>query len=388
MYVMKKHIVIVSNLFPNSDEPNRGIFIKQLTVQLLDRFNITVVCPVPWRPRWLQNLLGKEPLPFTCHIDGIKVYYVPHLIIPKILRFTYGWLMYKALMPVLKLINESSSIDLISAHWVYPDGYGAVKAAAKLSVPVTVHALGCDVNEYTKQISRRFLISKAFKNCDQVIVKSLDLEKKVLNLGCQAGQVKTILNGVDKNKFFPVEMNIARKKLNLDINKDYLLFVGNIQQEKGLVYLIDALKIARDFNGKLLIVGKGPQEMAMRRRVKEHCIVDRVEFIGTVPHHEVPLYLSAVNALCLPSLREGCPNIVLESLSCGTPVLASSVGAVPQIITQQSFGMMVPPESAGEIAAAIPKIVKIKAVSSIQFEWHSWQENADQVSEVFDGLLN
>ncbi len=155
---MKQHIVVVSNLYPNRDEPNRGVFIRQLTENLTKHYEISVVSPVPWRPKWWYSLRGIKSLPSQDTLSGIDVYYPRHVVIPKILRFTYGWLMQVPLSIVLKSIHLQKKIDLISAHWVYPDGFAAVKVANNLNVPVTVHALGCDINEYTKTRFRRHLI--------------------------------------------------------------------------------------------------------------------------------------------------------------------------------------------------------------------------------------
>ncbi len=384
---MKQHIVVVSNLYPNRDEPNRGVFIRQLTENLTKSYEISVVSPIPWRPKWWYSLKGIKQLPSQDTLSGIDVYYPRHVVIPKILRFTYGWLMQVPLSTVLKTIHSRKTIDLISAHWVYPDGFAAVKVANNLNVPVTVHALGCDINEYTKTRFRRHLISKTLVNSDRVVVKSEDLAKKVQALGSESNKVRTILNGVDKNKFNPVDMNESRLKLGLSLSRKYLLFVGNIQQEKGLAYLIDALAICKEFKGKLLVIGGGALEGSIREQVNKLDLKSVVEFVGSVPHSSVPVYLNAVDALCLPSLREGCPNIVLESLSCATPVLATRVGAVPHIITKKSHGTIVNCASPVELAAAIPNILSLKNTPALNFNWYSWEENADKIRVVYKELI-
>ncbi len=384
---MNKHVVIVSNLYPNRDEPNRGIFIKQLADSLEEEFDITVVCPVPWRPVWFSKLKGVMPLPKNSVIDGITVYYPRHIVIPKLMRFTYGWFMYLSLFPLLKVINKNSSIDLISAHWVYPDGFGAVKSAKKLGKLVTVHALGCDINEYTKYKMRRDQIAKTLKLSDAVVVKSKDLARRAQELGCDDRNVYTVHNGVDSSKFYPIDMEVARKNLNLDIYEKYLIFIGNIQEEKGLIHLIEALSIIDDFKAKLLVIGSGSQEAMIKAKAKELGLSHLIKFIGAVPHDMIPVYLNAANALCLPSLREGCPNIVLESLNCGTPVLASDVGAIPQIITDNRFGLIIPPQSPEAIAKAIPSILKIKDGKSLGFKWYGWQENASKIANIFRGKI-
>jgi teichuronic acid biosynthesis glycosyltransferase TuaC len=384
---MKKHIVVVSNLYPNRDEPNRGIFIKQLTENLIKHYEISVVSPIPWRPTWWYLLKGINPLPKHDIVSGVNVYYPRHVVIPKVLRSTYGWLMQMPLSSILTSIQAKKNIDLISAHWVYPDGFAAVNVAKRLGIPVTVHALGCDINEYTKYRFRRHLISKTLIKSDRIVVKSDDLAEKARDLGGVTSKIRTILNGVDKRKFYPMDMMESRSKLGLSLSEEYLLFVGNLQEEKGLMYLIKALAITKNFKGKLLIIGTGPLEESFRKQVDQLDLNHKVEFFGSVSHSSVPVYLSAVNALCLPSLREGCPNIVLESLSCATPVLATRVGAVPQMITNDKQGMIVPCASSIDLANAIPNIMKLKGSTAFHFNWYSWEDNADKISDVYKELI-
>lgn len=382
---MKKRIIIVTNLYPNCNEENRGIFIRQLVERLADKFDVSVICPVPWRPKFLVN--SDRVIPKKDIINGIRVEYPRHLVIPKTLRFSYGWLMYLSLLPVLRRMHKISAIDLISAHWIYPDAFGAMKAAKKLNIPIVAHALGCDINEYSKYWLRKIQISQVLKASDRIIVKSIDLAIKVEQLGAVADNIKTIMNGVDKGKFYPRLMEETRKKVGLSPSIKYLLFVGNLQVEKGLVYLLTALPKVAKSDFKLLIIGSGPQEQIMRDLVESLNISSKVEFLGSLAHDQIPIYLNAVDALCLPSLREGCPNIVIESLSCGTPVLASNVGAVPDMITDSQKGIIVNSESSYAIANNIPRILNIKEENEVAFDWQTWEENATKIADVFNELL-
>lgn len=385
---MKKHLVVVSNLYPNINEPNRGIFIKHLTENLTDKYQVTVVSPVPWRPRIINRLRGVNSIPDQKIVNGIQVYYPRHIVIPKILRSTYGWFMSLTLGRILRKINSKKAIDIISAHWVYPDGYGAVKAAKNMRIPITVHALGCDINEYSKYTNRRKRIIEALKGCDRVVVKSQDLAIKVASLIGGNHKTHTIMNGVDNKKFKVLDIAQSKKDLGLDLDEDFLLFIGNIQEEKGLIYLLEAFSRLKEKNIKLVVIGDGPQKKEMEDFVSSFDLEKNIRFIGARPHDEIPLFLNAANGLCLPSLREGCPNIVLEALSCGTPVLASRVGAVPQIIKEKHQGVVVDPMSIEEILYSLPEFVKLKGSEHLEFEWPTWQDNADQISAVFQKILN
>lgn len=384
---MKKHIVIVTNLYPNLNEPNRGVFIKQLTENLSDIYDITVVAPIPWRPKLLNELKRIATIPAQDTIEGIDVFYPRHIVIPKILRSTYGFFMEFSLGRILKKINDINKIDLISSHWVYPDAYGAVKVAKSMNTPVTVHALGCDINEYSKYPARRKKIIETLNSSNRIVVKSQDLSVKIEALIGKNKKTHTIMNGVDQTKFTSIDMLEARKELGLSVDEDFLVFIGNIQEEKGLEYLLKAFSQLRTKDIRLVVIGSGPQKDALERYASSFDKDGNILFIGPKPHSEIPLYLNAANGLCLPSLREGCPNIVLEALSCGTPVLASRVGAVPQIITDPHHGMIVSPASVEQLAEALPNFIDIKTDKTTKFEWPTWKENAEQISEVFQEIL-
>lgn len=377
--------MVVTNLYPNCNEENRGVFIRQLVERLAGEFEISVICPIPWRPKFLVN--SSQDIPKQDVINGIKVEYPRHLVIPKMMRFSYGWLMYLALLPVLKRMHKTSSIDLISAHWLYPDAFGAMKAAKKIHIPIVVHALGCDINEYSKYWLRRIQISQVLKTSDRVVVKSGDLAIQAKRLGAPINNIRTIMNGVDKDKFYPRSMIEARNEIGLSSSTKYLLFVGNLQVEKGLVFLLKALPKVVELDFKLLVVGTGPQEKMMCELVESLGISSNVVFLGSLRHDQIPIYLNAVDALCLPSLREGCPNIVLESLSCGTPVLASNVGAVSAMITDSKKGIIVAPEDSSAISDNIPRILALKNENIVDFYWQNWEENAQAITEVFNELI-
>lgn len=384
----KRNIIVVTNLYPNLHEPNRGIFIKQLMDNIALKANVRVVAPVPWQPKWFEKRANNgDPVPEKEFVNGIEVFHPRYFVIPKILRGTYGWFFYKGIRSLIRKLHAQLAADFISAHWVYPDGYATVKVAEELKVPVAVHALGCDINEYTKYENRKKRIVYALSHSDLNLVKSSELKRKITALGIESNKIYVVPNGVNKAKFSVSDTIEARQALGLDTNQSYALFIGNFQVEKGLTYLLDAVALCRDIPFKLIVIGGGRQEKQMRTQITELDISDKVQLIGRVPHEVIPQYMSAANLLCLPSLREGCPNVVLESLSCGTPVLGSRVGAVPDIITNDAWGIMVEPKSSQAIAEALPHALTLKNAGMPKFEWIDWQENATKVLDIFEQLL-
>lgn len=385
----KPQVIVITNLYPNAYEPNRGIFIKQLIESLHEQIEIKVVAPIPWRPRWVERLMTRRaPLENIETIGPITVYHPRYIVTPKILRSCYGWFFYLGIYPLLKKINKESPIDLFSVHWAYPDGYGTHLAAKRLNIPYIVHALGCDINEYTKYAGRRKRIKSALQYSHANIVKSNDLKIKINELGIKNEKTHTILNGVDQTVFNYADKYFARKSLSLPEKDKLLLFIGNFQEEKGLTYLLQGIERIKSASFKLLIVGSGPDKTQIEREINNRGINHKIIMIGQVNHSDIPNYLRAADLLCLPSLREGCPNVVLESLSCGTPVLASNVGAVPDIITRPEWGLTIPSKSPEAIANGIINGLKLKEDKLPDFTWHNWNDNATRILKVFESAFN
>ncbi|TQV88889.1 glycosyltransferase [Aliikangiella coralliicola] len=379
------NITLISNLYPNKLEPTKGVFIKQLAERLNESHQVTVISPVPWRPAFLTN--ADNSVPAEDKINNIKIYYPRYLVIPKILRSLTATFFNWGIKSTLSKLKAQGLADIVSAHWVYPDGVGSLLAAKKLNLPVTLHALGCDINEYTKYFLRRRQIVSAMNKANANVVKSNELKSKLVALGVNENKISVILNGVDKNKFQNIDQTKAREKLDLDPSEKYVIFIGNFQIEKGLNHLLDAVHQIKDRPFKLLVVGDGRLKTQVEAQIKELSISDKVQLVGRVSHEMIPVYMSAANLLCLPSLREGCPNVVIESLTCGTPVVASKVGAVPDMITNETHGKMVEPANSQALAEAIDQCLDLKNSSTLNFEWYSWEENAEKISQVFNASI-
>jgi teichuronic acid biosynthesis glycosyltransferase TuaC len=386
----KRRVIIITNLYPHSSEPGRGVFIQQLVERIAQQWEVIVIAPIPWVPRWIKPRFNtRVELPLQTQLNGITVYHPQTVVIPKILRSCYGVLFFAGIYPLLKQLKQHFAPDLISAHWIYPDGFGALLAAKLLRIPIVLHALGCDINQYSLYPLRRQMIQYALRHAQRIIVKSADLKRCVRELGIDDQHTRVFMNGVDQKYFFPRPMADARRQLGLNLTRRYLLFVGNFQIEKGLAHLLDAMpEILRELPQlQLILIGGGRMQQLVEEQIDRLQIRRAVLMQGRVPHKQIPLYMSAANLLCLPSLREGCPNVVLEALSCGTPVVASRVGAVPDIITRPEWGVTVPTQNATAIAQGVLQAISLKDQPIPHFQWHSWEENAQVISAEFQAVL-
>jgi glycosyltransferase involved in cell wall biosynthesis len=381
MSPLSSSLTLISNLYPNSVEPNKGIFIQQLANALAQQCSLTVVSPIALHPfSWFKT----RKIPNKALINGIVVFYPRYWIIPKIGASLSGFFFALGIFNTMKRLKKAGKADKISVHWVYPDGYGLSIVAQRLKIPFSLHALGCDINDYTRYKIRRMFIIRALKRASIIIVKSDALKDKIMHLGIHSSQIKVIYNGVDSEQFIQKPMGIARFELMkqtgmiFKMNIKYCLFLGNFQIEKGLDDLLQAFYLLKNSSIHLFMMGSGPLLKVIQKQIKTLDLSKQVTLLGNIPHSDIPLYMAAADLLCLSSLREGCPNVVLESLSCGTPVVSTNVGAVPKIITKVSYGQIVPIASPDAFAKAILHNMNLKSSrkEKLDFKWPNWSDNA------------
>jgi glycosyltransferase involved in cell wall biosynthesis len=340
-------VLVFSSLFPNNVWPDHGVFTKERMGRFasVSRWQVRVVAPVPYFPsleidshwkRFSQVALRET-------IDGLEVYHPRYYMIPKIGMALHGMMMALSVLPEMRRIRETFDFDLIDAHFVYPDGFAAVLLGKILDKPVVLSALGSDVNRYKQFPIIRRLLRQTLRRAGSVIAVSQALKDAMVELGVHADRIVVIPNGVDSSKFFPVPKEEARAKLGLP-RKTMLLSVGHLTPVKGFDLLIRAFKLVIDAgqetNLHLAIVGEGEARKELEKLVSSLNLDGHVKLIGAVPHRELYLWYNAADLFCLASSREGCPNVLLESLACGTPIVAVRVGGIPEIITADYLGIV------------------------------------------------
>lgn len=352
-------ILIITNLFPNNKEPNRGIFIKQEALELSKLCEIQVIAPIPWVPfslRFLPQWSTNAQIKDQEIIENITTYHPRWLVIPKILRSLYGLLLFFSLLRTVRKIKRSFNFGIIYGHWIYPDGFACVLLARIFKVPVILHALGCDINQYSKFFLRKIQIAWSLKNADKIISVSNALKEKMCSLGTFEKKIHVIANGVDSCLFKPMAKQECRKLLGLPQNLKIILFIGSLEIVKGAEYLIDAFQKVNSEYGlpvNLVLIGKGPSEKTIREKIAFYKQKSSVTLAGEINHNKIPLWMNAADVFCLPSIREGMPNVILEALSCGKPVVASSVGGIPELVTSSDYGILFPPGDSSILAKSL-----------------------------------
>ncbi|MEO7385571.1 MAG: glycosyltransferase family 4 protein [Gammaproteobacteria bacterium] len=381
------HILTLTGLFPSAVRPRHGIFVEERLRHLVARGNVTasVLAPVPWFPFTGQRFGEYADFARTPEREkryGIEVRYPRYLVVPKVGMTVAPLLLALGLLPhVRRLRREHPRLALIDSHFLYPDGVAACLLGLWLGIPVLMTARGSDVNLYTRYAAPRAMIRWAIRRAARVITVSDALRDGLLALGADPGKVVTLRNGVDVQRFRPLDRNAARARFGA--SGFTLLSVGNLLEIKGHHLVIEALAELPGVTA--LIAGDGPQRASLERLARARGVADRVRLLGNLPQEELVACYNAADSLVLASSREGMPNVVLESLACGTPVIATAVGGIPEIIDSDSAGYLLTERSASAIAAAVrvlqaspPERVRV-AAHGARFSWEPTIQALDRV---------
>lgn len=355
------NVLTFTSLYPSDSQPRNGIFLENRLLHLRDsgRVNLRVVAPVPWFP-FRAERFGKYAAfantPKSGNRSGIEVVYPRYPVIPMIGMTVAPILMATGVLrTVQKIFDVGHSFDLIDSYYVYPDGVAAAMIAARLKVPFVMTALGSDINVLPKYYFARKWIEWAAGRAAHITTVSAALTEELKRLGIPETKVTTIRHGVDGAVFRPVkDRQLLRRKLGM--TKTTLLSVGNLVEAKGHGLCVDAVSRLDDV--ALYIIGQGKEESPLRQQIASLQLDERVKLIGHLHQKELAEYYAAADVVLLASSREGIPNVLLESMSCGTPVIATNVGGVAEIVTSRNAGLLIEDRSAEAVRCAVNELLR------------------------------
>ncbi len=386
-------ILTFTNLYPNAQQPTNGIFVETRLRQLRAHYpevEALVIAPVPWFPLKgaRYGAYGRmAQIPREEERHGIRILHPRYPLLPKIGMSSAPFLMAWALTPVLRrVIAEGFDFDLIDAHYYYPDGVAATMLGKKLCKPVVITGRGTDIHLIPKYRLPRRLILGAARAASASITVAAALKTELIRLGAQAEKIHVLRNGVDLEYFHPLERVSLRQRLG--ISGKTLLSVGNLLELKGHHLVIEAMRALPECN--LLVVGSGPLEPRLHALLAQHALADRVTLIARVGQEQLRDYYAAADALILASSREGWPNVLLESMACGTPVVATNIWGTPEIVTAPEAGVLIPERTPAAIAAGVRQLLAHypdRAATRRYAERFGWRETSDGQMALFRSLV-
>ncbi|PCJ41273.1 MAG: glycosyl transferase family 1 [Alphaproteobacteria bacterium] len=375
-------VLTFTSLYPNAVDPRHGIFVKSR----MDHFDQiagasrTVIAPVQYVP-----LLGLNPrsrfhrynqVPPSDHQGDIAVYHPRYMTIPGTNIINSAQAMTSAAQKVIR--QQDMDFDLVDGHYLYPDGVAAFRLAKAHGKPLVLTARGSDVNFWMEQDEPKKDILAAINYAAKVICVSHALKDRLIDHGVAEDKLTVIMNGVDRTQF-----NADGK-----ISYDHILTVGNLVPLKGHLFILQALKTLP--GEKLVIIGAGELEGELKNLARQLNVSERVSFLPNIPHSELPDWYRAAKCTVLMSSMEGMPNVVLESLACGTPVVATNVGGIPEVITKDN-GILLPTRDADALAVALKDALTRnwdREKISQGIAYLDWSETARKLRDLFSTILN
>lgn len=392
------HIVVLSSLFPSAVQPGAGLFIRERMFRVGRHLPLRVVAPTPWFP--LQDLVrrwkpGFRPgAPRAEQQAGHAVWFPRFLSAPGVLKQFDGLAMALAAWPRLRALRRAGQLDLIDAHFAYPDGYAATLLGRWLGVPVTITLRGTEA-----RLARDPLLAprmrEALLGASHVFAVSDSLRQVAIGMGLSPDKVQVVGNGVDLTRFRPEPRAQARRALGLPEDAPVLISVGGLVERKGFHRIIDLLPelLARHPGLRYLVVGgaspEGDMGESLRAQVARLDLGDAVRFLGPLPPDALRGPLSAADVFVLSTRNEGWANVFLEAMACGLPVVTTAVGGNAEVVCRPELGTVVPFDDPAQMAAAISHALQHdwnRAAIRAYAEDNTWDRRVETLIAVFQAL--
>lgn len=263
----------------------------------------------------------------------------------------------KSVMELKRLI-DSFAPDIVHAFFMYSCLLASLSLRLSRRRPVFVCQEFSPPGEILREVAlgpvKKSLLKLAYRRADRVVTVSRAVAETFLKDGFlkDAGKGVFIHDGLDLERLDSLPpKETLRETLGLEGDAVYAVFVGSLVERKGVSYLIDAFRGIAEPRARLLIVGDGPLQAALEARAADD---SRIAFLGY--RRNGAEYIKASDIFVLPSLYEGLPNVVIEAMAVGTPVVAARVCGVPELVEDRISGLLVPPADAGALRDAIREL--------------------------------
>lgn len=378
-------IAVVTAHFPSSAEPTRGRPAYQTLRELSRQCEVEVFYPHAAYPPFLKprsRIYDSIDRSYT--LPGVTAHYYNYPVLPLVSRPFNGWVAGRALLPHVKRFNP----DLVFSYCLYPDGYAGLTVAKALSVPFAAMGVGSDVHSIHDRFSLKHT-ETLLREADLLLAISGDLRERMISLGASPAKTRTVISGSDPEAFHVRDLEAARAQLRVFPSAEIVVFIGRMDLKKGLRELVEATATLRPMRPNLhvYLVGDGPDARQVESAIAAN---NAGAFIHTMPacaFDQVAIWMAAADLVTLPSYMEGCPNVILEALACGRPVVATNVGGIPEIMNE-SCGRLVPPRDSAALAQALESVLdRSWDASSIAAHWsRSWSTVANELLDALQTI--
>jgi glycosyltransferase involved in cell wall biosynthesis len=364
---MPEVVVMVTSSYPRFPGDSVGTFLEPIAKSVAARgHEVHVVAP--WHP------LVRRPT----DDDGVRLHFYKYSPIESLYVFGHAsalrddvtlraaaWvaapLALFAGWRTVRSVARRYRATIVHAHWVIPGGITAALAAPALPLVVSLH--GSDVYVAETVGPARRAARFTFRRAGFVTACSDDLAGRAIRLGALPSRLETVPYGVDVDRFRPEPSarEALRNELGVTPGVPIVFAAGRLVRKKGFEYLIEAFE--RVPRGVLALAGEGSLGDELRARAAAAGVADRVRFLGNLPQDRVASWLAAADVVVVPSVRDdagnvdGLPNVVLEALAAGTPLVTTAAGGIGAVVTPDRTAFVVPERDASAIAAALQRAI-------------------------------
>lgn len=381
-------IAVITPILPVPQDMTRGRFIYETARALSQQAQTRVFLTQAQYPQvgWLQPSRHKSVvMAHSYSLPGIDIETVTYPAFPLISRVTNG---LAAGMSLLERVAEYAP-DLVIGYWTYPEGAGAEYVARKIGKPVIIGALGTDIND--RHGVNAWLTRRTLQAADRIIFVSRAMTRHAIDtFGIDPSRCATVVNGINTAVFHPQDRAHCREALGLPAHAPVVIYVGRLIEAKGLRELLASATKMRQIHPELrtILIGEGPYRGALKQLIDDSGEQDHITLAGGQLPERVAQYINAADVLTLPSWSEGYPNVLVEALACGCPVVASNVGGIPEIVTQEN-GILIPPRDTEALTNALIQTLKLAwdrpAISRNMSR--TWGDVARETLEICQSLI-
>ena len=391
-------LLVYSSLFPSPVQPNAGVFVRERMFRVGAHLPIVVVAPTPWFP--FQSVLRMfrphfRPMP-PAHQqqDGVDVLYPRYFSIPGVFKQWDGLFMALSTYAMVKRLHQAGRVDIIDAHFAYPDGYAATLLGRWLKVPVAITLRGTEAR-HARTPALVGPLKKALQGATRLIAVSSELLRVAVQLGADPARALVVGNGVDISKFQPHPKDQARAKLGIAPHARVLISVGGLVERKGFHRVIPLLpELLKTYPDLVYLIVGGASAEGDNRAELEKMVADlglgaHVRFLGPKPHEELAAVLSAADVFVLATRAEGWANVFLEAMACGLPVVTTDVGGNREVVCRPELGEVVPFGDAQALGKALQAALRAQWNAECIRQYaqeNAWPHRVQVLLDVFRSM--
>ncbi len=391
-------ILVLSYLYPNVVHPHYGVFVHNRIKAIGRQCHVRVVNPIPVFPgsRFTKRYGIARQIPETFRMDGVTVYHPRYFTIPGMVKSLESFTYPHSVLKLIDRIYKDFPFDLVDLHWTYPDLPAGREIKKRYGKKMLVTLRGKEAFYRGQGRLREQIINRSLSEADAVISLSSELQEMAIQTGVDEALCHVVKNGVDTAMFTKGSQKKSRAGLGLADGYFNILTIGTLNYRKGFDRVIKALPDLLKMNRKIkyYIIGtEGPDGNYMaelKQLIKEHHLEETIVFVGKVPNDQLHKWYNAADLYCLPSRGEGCPNVLMESLACGCPVVACDVGSVRDIVDTDTMGVVTLNQFESfrsGLLNAFARDFERDGIST-SMAGHTWDSCADKVCSIYNGLMD